>query len=750
LGLAVVLSAFSAQAQGYPPLSTEIRPDHPLFLFDGPALDGAATNRADALIRAWVRLPERFKPYAVLQVHAVDGDTRMTQDALVALLSELEEAVVPVALTLSTGNARSLFSIADAKALVDTFPGIRGVRVAGLSFRRYESIAGDPTYANPPTVRWLEDLIELAASYGRFTWIELDEVNWLRAMANASTASLHTALQAHRDYVIPAVPQRGDHIVPQTSAVFGLWLEGAAANWGIAADGRFYHESGYRSPGAFAQTPPQGSAPHSLYRAMVLNGAMTGACAYAFAPPVDLWHGANRAAWEEAIAPVLDDLLERRCIAERAFVEDKAKVAYQLVTAQTSPDFHLNLRDVDGVLDAGLFMHGAYGMERPGQIAELIPNSGRHYWVPILSPHAPDAVRAKFAAVVRPGQAASAEAWTALLDQHYRPDASGSAFVARVGRQIYILNTRENLREVQPFRIPALPSPVRAIRAEHTEAGVRLNWPVREGDLAYTVLKRTLPDTRYLEAARDLDAWDWLDTNVAPDETVAYTVRALTSAREVYEGAVDYGQYLVLSTVESRIGEEVVVAPNTQAISAPFPLSAGPPGVQSWWPNVSTLAEGRRETAADIAARIEAWDYAVQREDLDAVMDLYDMGYRDPQGWRFQYATRAYQWFFERYDFCKVTRQIRDWDFSEYGTTGQIKVKLYARVSGVAVTDPTGLLADQRAHFPRHHAGEHALTFANRDGAWRIVTTDPAFPNFLDILSFSAGPYDDLRPGPDE
>ena len=108
-----------------------------------------------------------------------------------------------------------------------------------------------------------------------------------------------------------------------------------------------------------------------------------------------------------------------------------------------------------------------------------------------------------------------------------------------------------------------------------------------------------------------------------------------------------------------------------------------------------------------------------------------------------------YQAFFDRYGACRMARQIRAWDFGAFETDGSVRVQLFCLFSGVAVSDVTGTLADQPAWFPRSSSNDIWLTFTRKDGAWRITQSDPALPNFRDILSFSAGPYDAFPLGQD-
>jgi hypothetical protein len=94
-------------------------------------------------------------------------------------------------------------------------------------------------------------------------------------------------------------------------------------------------------------------------------------------------------------------------------------------------------------------------------------------------------------------------------------------------------------------------------------------------------------------------------------------------------------------------------------------------------------------------------------------------------------------------------RQIRRWDFSAYETSQQVNLLMYCLITGIALTDPSGRMADQPVAIPRTDTAEVWLTWTGREGVWRLVQTNPAVPNFRDLLSYSAGPYDNFPTGPD-
>jgi hypothetical protein len=736
-----------------PPLCVEIGPEHPLLIFQDSGRDCTdAATYAQHVVQAWRDLSEDLRPFAAMQIEARGNDGTARHQWFRGMLVPLQDADVPVVIRIGDGDLHRFHPLDRAEELVREFTCVKGIQVVNLPFEDYGEFGADSPLGTSPAVRWLVDAIDLAARYGRFIVIELDQIRWPRMMANAACAPLYQKMRECAGYVTPIAECRGPHTIPQMAALLGLWLEGAVAQWGVGPQSTWYSDAHFVEPGVFGVSEQPTKMPPALYRAMIADGAMIGASVYSFATDTDLWFGVARHHWDEAIGPTLRELLDLRLIARQDFVRKKVRLAYQLAPAHTPQDFHLNLRDIDGVLDQGLLMRGAYGMERPGQMPELIPNTGRHYWVPLISAFATEAVSPLFESVVKPGLQTSAEAWTELLDRYYQPDGEGTAFITSIGRGIFIMNSCENRIEPQTFRVAAVAAPVRQFQANRQDNGVLITWPFREGDLSYRVYKRVLPETRRTILANGIEERRYLDTTADSNQTIAYAVAALTEDKEPYEGVVNYGEYLLLSAVESRVAEEVVIGPllglaQSKPVEPPAPPQPAP---LPWWPNLTGLSDTQLPAATEIVKRIEDWDRFFRGKDLNGVLGLYAAEYEDPQGWRLQYVRRAYQWFFEHYGACAMHRQIRHWDFSGQAASGQVGVLLYCRFAGYAVSDPTGRTADLPAWFPRAGNGEVWVYFANQDGQWRIVRTNPALPNFKDILSFSASPYDNLPLGPDQ
>src|SRR5690606_17534139 len=132
--------------------------------------------------------------------------------------------------------------------------------------------------------------------------------------------------------------------------------------------------------------------------------------------------------------------------------------------------------------------------------------------------------------------------------------------VASVGDTTFVMNTRENLFEDQPFRLAAIAAPVGPLRAERVDAGVRLSWPPREGDVRYTIFRRAWPEGVPHPITEVVGVPEYLDA--APlDAPAAYAVAALTNERSAYAGTVGLGEFMIFDRFISPLSEEVRVEP---------------------------------------------------------------------------------------------------------------------------------------------------------------------------------------------
>ena len=736
----ILLSTFlvSTAAMGVATLSDPISSDRPLFIFPAPGAEAAdSLAHADRILSAWQMLPESLRPYCAFQLASPVTDDSFWPDRFQDVLREMQYSSIPVVVEIADGDPGSYFPLSDLRQLLNEFTIIRGLHVEGLTFNEYFTFGEMDPLGIPPQARWLAGAIDLAGEYGRLISIELGELHWPRIMANVWARPLYDAIARNKANVIPLNGQHGAQNITRSSALMGLWLEGAVDQWGLGCSSEWYREARFIEPGVFGVAGAEVEAPPALYRAMILNGAMAGAAVYRFDRAEDLWYGASKEHWDDVIFPTLTELIRRGHIARKDLVQRKARIAYRLNPAENAAEFRANLVDIDAVYGEGRMLRGAYGMERPGQVPELVLNEGRYYWIPILSPYASDEVLRQFEEVILPGAMLDAQAWRDRLDLYYAPDGEGDAFISKVGRGIFVMHTRENLFEEQSFRLSALPAPVRAFTAQRVAEGIELSWPFREGDLFYRVYRRVPPETEYTLVASDIDGRRYTDKTPGNSGSLRYTVTALTNEREAHSGTVNFGDYLVFSTVESRFVEEVFLDSITSSTTSVPMIQAADerPKTQVWWPTgLEGLDANQLSAAQAIAARIEAWEQAFIEEDLEGVVANYAEDYEDAAGRGGEYVRAAYDLFFKMYRAGQMHRQIREWDMSTYAANGEVGLVLYCRFTGIDEVGAQGRYADLPVDFPDVPEGEVRLRFAERDGAWRLIASDPPLPSLDDFV----------------
>lgn len=706
----------------YPPLTTELSAEHPLLIFRVNAPEGAAPGAyAPYVFDAWQQLPDAFKPFSALSVNVPVGDDGFT------FLQSLQDAAIPLVVRVSAGGRSGRQDVAQIENVLSTYTTIRGIEARGIRFDIYDGPddSGDLARAN---ATWLLTALDTAAKYGRFMQLPLAGLDAARFMAHPAYATLRMKMKELAPYLLPSSVQRGEHITQGNAGCMGLWLSGHAGAWGIAADPAWYSDLRYTGPGQFGKSPTT-KPPASLYRAMVLSGAMAGAWVYNFEVPEDLWYSATGAPWNDAIAPVLGELLDLGLAPRKEFVLKSAPLAFELAEAANPVSFHKNLHDLSPVISTGVLWKEIYGNPQGP-----IPNVGGFAGIPLLPPGVSQDIRAQFHTVIQADPTATREQRKEVADQLRKPSSMGTV---QTGRGIYIFNTTDFIPESQSYALDEVPAAVRGLEARREGAGVTLTWPFREGDVSYNVYRRISPQVRFTRLARGVEERTFSDPEVPAGETIAYAVTALTNDKEPLEGIVHYAQALVFSVVESRIAEEALLTPVLTAATGQPAGGFNAPPLDS--PTSGTgLPEAHREIGQAIRGRLLALERAVESEDLTTVMGLYADEYEDPEGWRVQYVKRAYQAFFDKCDAVRLTYQVRSWDFTTFDTSGQVNVLVYCSILGNMITDPTGRNADITLEIPRTATNEILISWTGSGGTWRIQRTDPALPNLTEILGDAA------------
>lgn len=705
----------------------------------GNPLDEARAHGREAA-RAWKEaLPEDLKPYCHLQMELRVQNHQARYDRFRALFDELQKNNIPANFQFADPHDQYVFDPEYAEKLLQEYPCIQSMTLTEINYEHYRSF-NVPRYVVSPEARYAMDIIEMAGRHGKYLSISLQGLKWMHIAADVLNQPLLEKIREYGEYVLPVNEHIGPQHLPRQTSVWGIWMAGITEHWGVEPQSWWFENARMITPGVFGQFQADNtrSMPPQLYRAMILQGALLGATVYQFEPFWDLFDYDNAQCWREVICPTLLEVIQRRLISGKEQLLEKTKIAYQYKAARDINEFHENLQDVDWIHNQGNLALAAYGLWERFLEHELIPNKDRYFFIPLLPPATPQAVLDRFAHVMHPGECTSENDYQTLLDKHYPPKDTGSAWVCSINGHTYVMQSHENLYEQQTYRVE-LPKAVRGAQAEWTEEGLRLQWPHDPGATEYLVyrwLDESLPEVIRTQQAM------FLDTNAERGKKYLYALHARTASREVVKGTVNYLDYLVFSESLSAPAELIIMeADGTLQVQPVGQSKDERPVCQVVYPTFEGVDGLHRSIADEIVQRIDAFKTAYDAADWRGLTELYAEHYRDPNGYHLEYAGRAWKWwFFRNNSFCFL-RQIRHWDFSNYEATGQVRIFMFALCRALRRDDlPFGSGYDGTLRIPRTPTEEIWFTWIREsDGLWHILATDPALPNFQEMLWNSRG-----------
>ncbi len=751
----------------------------------GDRYEEAAKHGREA-VRVWQEtIPDELKPYCELQFEIRTHDHMNRYECFRRGLAELEEAGVPAELQVSDPHDEYVFDPDYVEKLTQEFSCIKGYTVTEGRFEHYSDY-NVPRYAIPPNTRHTIDIINMAGRYGKYVLFSLQDLKILHVGANLLNQPLMDAIIEHHGLVIPINEHIGPRVITRQAATCGFWIAEIVDQWGVEPQSWWFENGRMIEPGVFGQIEPDNTRimPPDLYRAMILLGASLGATVYNFEPFWDLFDYDNSHCWRNVICPTLLEVINRQLIPTRDQVREKMKTAYLYDEVNDINAFHQILQDVDWIGDKGHLARATYGVWERYLEHELIPNKSRYYYVPLLPPKTPMRVLAGFERVIRVNERDSEEAYQRLLDEHYpEPDDEGSAWITSVNGHTYVMQTHENLYERQTYSIQ-LPKPVTGLAAERTPEGIRLEWQRDPGASMYHVIRvegdalpgpngfsKTIwhtqdqefadPELRAVGSAEyhgglpnhgfvrpdplpvlaGAASTAYVDESAKPDRTYTYTVTATTSTLAQREGTVNYLDFLVFSRTVSAPGEQVTVSPDgsVHARTVTDPPDTRP-AKQEWYPTFEGAGDKHRDVAEEIVARIDLFKQAHDAADVQRVAELYSERYEDAAGNHYEHAIHAWKWWFFRNNAFTMLRQIRSWDFGDYDPDRKVRVRLFSLFRACRFDDqPFGYGFDGTVRIPRHAGEEVTYTWEREEGDWRIVATDPAVPNFDEMLWNSRG-----------
>jgi hypothetical protein len=221
---------------------------------------------------------------------------------------------------------------------------------------------------------------------------------------------------------------------------------------------------------------------------------------------------------------------------------------------------------------------------------------------------------------------------------------------------------------------------------------------------------------------------------------VAYGIKAIGSDKVILEGKVNYLDSHVFLNDKSPLRHVVHIDMDhtVKHFDLLDPSEDTRPKSQIVWPTFPNVPERYMIQAKEIISAYKNLMQAYEKSDWKGVTDFYARNYRDPNGYSREYVGRALKWWFNRYQHPYITVQVRDWDFNAFPDEEIVRLRLWTLWRAIAVDD--GKWGDHGlVRFPRHKDEEVWFTWKKINGEWKIITTDPAVPNFSEILWNSRG-----------
>lgn len=350
-----------------------------------------------------------------------------------------------------------------------------------LSYQRDAGLLGSVTVeqsvCNPEVIDYNVRLIKLAAKYGRRA-VHIDFGPHVALRLGDEWEQAQACYSRHAVPVLKGVFYSCDG----HSSGFGWWLTHKDAVWGIQPEAWYFHQSGYeklnvpplRHIGDIGRWNRENNSrafdvlhsfPATFWGIFMVTGMISGGTVYPFELNHDpekyggdtngFWHldGTPTKTWTHVVRPLLEDMVKYKLVPSREEIERKVKCAY-VIDKGDVPMMDKTIGSVtteSGPLQA--FMDVVYGKH---YWCDVIPKTSRYYYVPIVfegdAQGLPREICRMSARDLKSG-----EDIKGVLDRHYPPATTGSAFVAQVGAVTAVINSNENsdIYEDYGFRVDA-------------------------------------------------------------------------------------------------------------------------------------------------------------------------------------------------------------------------------------------------------------------------------------------------------
>jgi hypothetical protein len=253
----------------------------------------------------------------------------------------------------------------------------------------------------------------------------------------------------------------------------------------------------------------------------------------------------------------------------------------------------------------------------------------------------------------------------------------------------------------------------------------------------YDPALETIQPGDFVEIASGIDIRTFIDENVAPGSTVAYSVTAVTNEQGTRSGVVDFGDYLIVSGVESHVDGFALVESYTMRGRTVNGLTLPPlaelPAPQDW----SQIPEDTEEQIAKAYAGTERTlanvSAAIQSGSIDEALSEFTEDFSDAAGNTRESLGTLFSALHNTHDIASVPFQVVEWDNNDFAFSGELIAQAYLRI--VAQSRPNTLRSTTLRSIPSVDSAPLQITFyEDFNGDWKIKRIEPGLIQLFDLL----------------
>lgn len=377
----------------------------------------------------WNYIPESLRDYTWLKVRQFQPG--QYGEEMLSKLQKYEDAGIPVLLFRYEPSA-------EMEHIYRNFDNVKGVI--------FSESGGQGTPADQIAAQ-LKRALQLSAQYGKLVFLQeasWRQLTWVNLTLNQDF--LHT-VKEYKEYFVPQV-KYNMAFTPLFSqlVLMGLWLSGTVDQWGVQPESWYLHPWKYR-----------GDMNPTMYARMVLTAASGGATVFTFEPPWDIWAGDTRSltadtssrlqkgfsrTWREIMNPLQAEIVTQQLIPDRKEVLKRTEVG---ILAREEDGSNPGGIDEDITWGSGDFFPVLNAIYRCRHHAELIPNDGRYYFLPVIPERLPRDQRPGIPLITTELGSTESAAQT-FLDRHYtnRSERPDGGFSTQVGNTYFVMHSQEH------------------------------------------------------------------------------------------------------------------------------------------------------------------------------------------------------------------------------------------------------------------------------------------------------------------